>query len=89
MKMYVRFAIMMATICLFLFLAMEVKGEVFIYDSSDIGLDIPDEDLEQLTEVDKEGWAKEVQNIEEYYTKHGNVPATLKKQLEALKQRLG
>lgn len=44
MKMYVKFVIFMTAIFLSLFLTASVKGQLQIYNSSDTGLNIPDED---------------------------------------------
>jgi phosphoenolpyruvate carboxykinase (GTP) len=54
------------------------------------GLDVPAEDLKELTSVDIEGWRKEAEDIAGYYAKFGDkLPPALKQQLEELKQRLG
>jgi phosphoenolpyruvate carboxykinase (GTP) len=64
-------------------------GNVPTKDALDLsGLDIPDEDLEQLLEVDAKGWKKEAEGIGDYYQKLGGVPSALQAQLDALKQRL-
>jgi phosphoenolpyruvate carboxykinase (GTP) len=52
-------------------------------------LDIPINNLEALTAVDVPGWKKEAADIAAYYSKFGErLPVALKKQLEALNQRL-
>jgi phosphoenolpyruvate carboxykinase (GTP) len=54
------------------------------------GLNISADDLSQLLAVDKEGWKKEAEEIENYYQGYGDrLPAALKQQLAELKQRLG
>jgi phosphoenolpyruvate carboxykinase (GTP) len=54
------------------------------------GLDIPAEDLKELTSVDVAGWKKEAEDIAGYYAKFGDkLPPALKQQLEELKKRLG
>jgi len=64
-------------------------GNVPTKDALDLsGLEVPQEDVDQLLAVDTEGWKKEVAGIEEYYQKLGGVPAPLQAQLEGLKQRL-
>lgn len=46
-------------------------------------------DIKSLTEVDKDGWKKEVDSIEEFYSKFGDrLPKELKEELEKLKTRL-
>jgi len=46
-------------------------------------------DIKTLTEVDKEGWKKEISSIEEFYAKFGDkLPKELKEELENLKSRL-
>lgn len=54
------------------------------------GLELPPENVEALTSVDVPGWKKEVEDIAASYEKFGNrLPGALKKQLEALRSRLG
>ncbi len=54
------------------------------------GLDLPADDLRELLHVDAEGWKKEADDIEAYYAKFGDrLPEGLKKELAALRQRLG
>jgi phosphoenolpyruvate carboxykinase (GTP) len=59
-------------------------------DSLDVsGIQVSAEDLKELLTVDREGWAKESANIEEYYAKFGDrLPPALKQQLDGLKARL-
>jgi phosphoenolpyruvate carboxykinase (GTP) len=53
------------------------------------GLDVSQEDLEELLKVDIEGWLAEIPGIREYYeTFEGRVPKELNEELEALQQRL-
>ncbi|MBC7293654.1 MAG: phosphoenolpyruvate carboxykinase (GTP), partial [Thermoleophilia bacterium] len=53
------------------------------------GLDISPDALRQLLAVDVEGWKQEAENLSAYYDRFGDrLPAALRKQLEALKQRL-
>ncbi len=53
------------------------------------GLDISQKDLENLLDIDKNLWIKEVDYIEEFYTTfNGNLPKELKTQLAELKKRL-
>jgi phosphoenolpyruvate carboxykinase (GTP) len=54
------------------------------------GLNLPAEDIRALTSVDAPGWKKEIEDIEANYTKFGSrLPATLNKQLDELRRRLG
>jgi phosphoenolpyruvate carboxykinase (GTP) len=54
------------------------------------GLNVPAADMQLLTAVDAEGWKKEAADIAGYYAKfESRLPEALKKQVEALKQRLG
>ena len=46
------------------------------------------EDLKKLLTVDKDIWAEEVSGMEEHYKKFQRLPAELKEQLAALKERL-
>ncbi len=53
------------------------------------GLDVSPETMEQLTEVDIEGWKAELPMIREHFATFGNhLPNVLKKQLSALERRL-
>ncbi len=53
------------------------------------GLDISAESIQELLDVDTEGWLREVADIEEYYNRFGpHLPAELRNQLQALKERL-
>ncbi len=54
------------------------------------GLDIPAQDLETLLTVDISAWEAEAAGLSEYYDSFGDrLPATLRKQLAALQERLG
>jgi phosphoenolpyruvate carboxykinase (GTP) len=54
------------------------------------GLDIDKKSLDELFDIDKEEWKKEVADIEEFYKKFGNrLPAQLNEELNSLKERLG
>ena len=54
------------------------------------GLKMPAEDLQQLLTVDVAGWKNEVAETAAYYAKFGSrLPAALKNELDALRQRLG
>jgi phosphoenolpyruvate carboxykinase (GTP) len=54
------------------------------------GLNLPAEHLNQLLDVDKDGWKKEVEDVAANYAKFGNhLPAALSKELVELKKRLG
>jgi len=51
--------------------------------------DITDADMDELLFVDKEGWIKEIESIDEHYAKFGSkLPKELTEQLDALKKRL-
>ena len=53
------------------------------------GLDgVSDDDMKELLSYDAEGWKKEVEMIEEHYTKFDRLPQALKDQLAALKERI-
>ena len=53
------------------------------------GLDVSHEDMAELLRVDVEGWRREVPLIEKHYAKFGAaLPAQLRGELEALRQRL-
>ncbi len=53
------------------------------------GLDIPEEDMEQLLRVDLEGWLAELPLIAEYYETFGeHMPGELVAQLDAMRERL-
>ncbi len=52
------------------------------------GLDISDEDLNELLNVDKEVWLDEVAQIKELYAGFEKLPAELAEQLKALEARL-
>lgn len=52
------------------------------------GLDVSDEDMEELLEVNKAAWAKEIESIKEYYAQFGDrLPKELAAQLDALERR--
>jgi phosphoenolpyruvate carboxykinase (GTP) len=54
------------------------------------GLDFPKATLELLLKVDREEWAAEVPQIQEFFAKFGaRLPKPMSEQLEALAQRLG
>lgn len=54
------------------------------------GLDIQVEDVKALLEVDREGWRREADNLSKFYEEFGDrLPQALRKQLAALKERLG
>ena len=53
------------------------------------GLDMSKEDIANLMRVDTEGWLSELPGIEEYYDTFGDhLPAELRHQVKALKERL-
>jgi len=52
-------------------------------------LDIPAEDLAELLKVDANQWLELMPSFEEHYAKFGDkLPAGLREELDALKQRL-
>ena len=54
------------------------------------GLDISETALKELLAMDKDGWLNEVDGLSKYYDEFGDrLPAELRKQLAALKERLG
>jgi phosphoenolpyruvate carboxykinase (GTP) len=54
------------------------------------GLDIPEQNMRELLTVDREGWRQEADGLAKYYQEFGDrLPAELRKQLAALKDRLG
>jgi len=54
------------------------------------GLNISEQDIEELLSVDMKAWKVEIPNIEKHFAQFGDrLPERLKKQLEALKERLG
>jgi phosphoenolpyruvate carboxykinase (GTP) len=59
-------------------------------DAIDVnGLDVSEAAMEELLEVDKEGWIKEVESIKKHYATYGErLPKELAEQLEALEKRL-
>ncbi|MBN9154837.1 MAG: phosphoenolpyruvate carboxykinase (GTP) [Microbacterium sp.] len=53
------------------------------------GLDVPEQDLDELFAVDPESWAREADLTEEFYaTFDGRIPAPLQSELAALRYRL-
>ena len=53
------------------------------------GLDIADADIQELLQVDIDGWKAELPGIEEHYAKFGSgLPAALTEELASLRQRL-
>lgn len=53
------------------------------------GLNISDKAIKKLFEIDKQGWEKEIESIEEFYKGFGDrIPEVLLKQLKELKNRL-
>jgi phosphoenolpyruvate carboxykinase (GTP) len=66
-------------------------GNLPTADALDLnGLSLSQENINALIGVDREGWKKEVADVETYYAKFGSrLPDALRKQLEGLKQRLG
>ncbi|HDY69256.1 MAG: phosphoenolpyruvate carboxykinase (GTP) [Candidatus Scalindua sediminis] len=65
-------------------------GWVPTKDALDLnGLDISNEDLEELLKVDPEDWKKQIPLIREHFARFGDrLPAGLKDELEALEKRL-
>ena len=54
------------------------------------GLDVSTEAMKQLLAVEKDGWEQEAEGLSKYYDEFGDrLPAELRKQLAALKERLG
>ena len=54
------------------------------------GLDVPDEFMQELLRVDTEGWKAELPGIDKFFASFGDrLPDRLRKQLEALRERLG
>jgi phosphoenolpyruvate carboxykinase (GTP) len=54
------------------------------------GLDLPEENLQQLLEVDRAGWKSEVEDVAASYARFGSsLPQALKDQLAELQKRLG
>lgn len=52
------------------------------------GIEISREDLEELLSIDKEGWLKEVDEIEKFFSKFDRMPKELMKELNDLRERL-
>ncbi len=65
-------------------------GKLPTKDSLDLsGLNITDEDLDELLNVDVQGWLNDLPSIKEHYAKFGDkLPLGLKEELDALEQRL-
>ncbi len=54
------------------------------------GLDLPEESIDELLAVDRVGWRQEADGLAKYYDEFGDrLPAELRRQLAALKERLG
>jgi phosphoenolpyruvate carboxykinase (GTP) len=54
------------------------------------GLDVPAESMKTLLALDREGWRQEADGLSKYYDEFGDrLPAELRKQLAALRERLG
>jgi phosphoenolpyruvate carboxykinase (GTP) len=54
------------------------------------GLDVSAENMKTLLAVDREGWRQEAEGLSKYYEEFGDrLPAELRRQLAALKERLG
>ena len=54
------------------------------------GLDVSDSTMAKLLEVDRDGWAAQLPQIQEHYAEFGDrLPAELRAQLQELEQRLG
>ena len=53
------------------------------------GLNIPDEDMEELLSVDAQAWLKDIPAMREHYARFGDtIPAAMHQELDALEQRL-
>ena len=52
------------------------------------GLDLTDEQLEELLTVDKETWRKELEGIKEWYSKFDHIPTELTESLAKLEEDL-
>ncbi len=53
------------------------------------GLDIPEEKMEKLFEVDREGWQTELQDIDKYFGQFGDrLPDEIRRQRDALARKL-
>ena len=65
-------------------------GNLPTADALDLsGLDLSEQDVHQLTSVDKAGWREEAKDIASNYQKYdSHLPAALRTQLEELKKRL-
>jgi phosphoenolpyruvate carboxykinase (GTP) len=66
-------------------------GNLPMRDSLNLsGLDLPPENIAELTAVDVPGWKKEIEDVAANYAKFGNhLPQALNKQLDELRKRLG
>ncbi|MDG5241229.1 phosphoenolpyruvate carboxykinase domain-containing protein [Staphylococcus aureus] len=55
-----------------------------------VGLEISDSDLESATRFDAEEWKNELPLIEQWYENFGDhLPASMRAELDALRERLG
>jgi len=65
-------------------------GHLPTVDSLDLnGLRIDAEKVKRLLEVDREGWQKELNDIEEFYQRFdGRIPSALWEELRMMRQRL-
>ena len=64
-------------------------GYVPTKDSLDLeGLDLTDQQLDELLTVDRETWKKELEGIKEWYAKLGRLPKELTDSLERLENEL-
>jgi phosphoenolpyruvate carboxykinase (GTP) len=53
------------------------------------GLKIPQENLKELLKVDADAWQAELSSLQEHFAQFGDrLPPRMKKQLDALKERL-
>src|SRR3954471_5084264 len=66
-------------------------GYVPTTDALDIdGLDVDEEDMAKLLHVDPEEWKQELPSMQQHFARFGDrLPKPLRKQLEALEERLG
>jgi phosphoenolpyruvate carboxykinase (GTP) len=54
------------------------------------GLDIPKEKMEQLFEVDRDGWQAELQDVDKFFAQFGDhLPAEMRRHRDALAKKLG
>ena len=52
------------------------------------GTDVTEDDMKQLLTIDKAGWMKELETINEHFAKFDHLPAELEAQRKALEERL-